>query len=318
MKIYYESNIDLASQKQDALKKLDNQSNIQIGNQKLLSQTLLNLNNIIQNIDNAETLNKLSEILKKLKANIDITRKNISILEKLKTQLNSLNLEDISNPETTTALENYNTSISKHSESFYESQINTNSFILEYLKYTENYSLPLARENTAEIVQNQNIEPENSSTKTIENEIIDNPKDSLEIPIEEDNKTLLISEIKNKVFLPYSIAELKYKLENSYKYNSIEEIINTEYIIPLSNYKNSIIARFKEAFNLMRKREKASISDCLDLALELSFNNLLNPAIITACKNLDELDVYLDCLNSNELDKFTLFEIKYEVLPRKK
>lgn len=65
----------------------------------------------------------------------------------------------------------------------------------------------------------------------------------------------------------------------------------------------------------MRKKEKASIIESLSLALELYFNTSLNPAIITACKNLDELDTYLDCLSENALDKFSIFNIKYEILP---
>lgn len=66
----------------------------------------------------------------------------------------------------------------------------------------------------------------------------------------------------------------------------------------------------------MRKK-KASLSESLSLAIEASLNSSLNPAIITACKNLDELDTYLDCLSENELDKFNLFNIKFEMFPHK-
>ena len=45
------------------------------------------------------------------------------------------------------------------------------------------------------------------------------------------------------------------------------------------------------------------------------FNYKLNPIIISACRNLDELDIYLDCLEENELDDFTCFEIRFEVSP---
>ena len=65
----------------------------------------------------------------------------------------------------------------------------------------------------------------------------------------------------------------------------------------------------------MRKKEKSSVLESLDLALELTFNSSLNPAIITACKSLDELDIYLDCLASNNLNNFDVFKIKYDVLP---
>ena len=132
-----------------------------------------------------------------------------------------------------------------------------------------------------------------------------------------DNNTLLISEIKNIVVLPYTVSDLQDVLNKSQDYSSLQDVINKVYTIPIDRYKNSSVARFKEAYNLMRKKENSSILDSLNLALELSFNRFLNPAIITACQNLDELDVYLDCLSSNELDKFNLFNIKYEILPRK-
>ena len=67
----------------------------------------------------------------------------------------------------------------------------------------------------------------------------------------------------------------------------------------------------------MKKKENATILESLDLALELTFNNSLHPAIIAACRNLNELDIYLDCLEKNELENFKLFDIKYEVLPTK-
>ena len=132
-----------------------------------------------------------------------------------------------------------------------------------------------------------------------------------------DNDTLLISEIQNKVVLPYKIKAVEKALSENSQYKTIEDVINLEYTLPLDKYKNSTKSRFKEAYNLMRKKEKASIFDSLSLATEVTFNNLLNPAIITACQNLDQLDVYLDCLSSNKLDKFNYFKVKYEILPKK-
>ena len=132
-----------------------------------------------------------------------------------------------------------------------------------------------------------------------------------------DNDTLLISEIQNKVVLPYKIKAVEKALSENSQYKTIEDVINVEYTLPLDKYKNSTKSRFKEAYNLMRKKEKASIFDSLSLATEVTFNNLLNPAIITACQNLDQLDVYLDCLSSNKLDKFNYFKVKYEILPKK-
>ena len=58
-----------------------------------------------------------------------------------------------------------------------------------------------------------------------------------------------------------------------------------------------------------------SFFDGLNLATELMGKKYLHPAIIAACKNLDELNVYLDCLDKDELDDFKVFNIEYEITP---
>ena len=131
-----------------------------------------------------------------------------------------------------------------------------------------------------------------------------------------DNKTLTISEKTGKVYLPYLVEDLKkYLEENPKKYSSLRDLVNQKYILPLNYYKNSSYARFKEAYKLIREREKGSIQQALNLAFELLFNYNLDPAIISACKNQDELDIYLDCLEDNEIDDFYCFDIVYEVMP---
>ena len=132
-----------------------------------------------------------------------------------------------------------------------------------------------------------------------------------------DSNTLLISETQSKVVLPYKIEDVKKILNENSRYETLQDVINVEYTLPIDKYKNSSKSRFKETYNLMRKKEKASIFDSLSVATEMTFNNSLNPAVITACENLDQLDVYVDCLASNELDKFNYFKVKYEVLPKK-
>lgn len=131
--------------------------------------------------------------------------------------------------------------------------------------------------------------------------------------------TLVISENKNNVILPYKINDLNAILElNKDKYNNIYEIIEQHYTIPYSNYKSPVFSRFKEAFKLIRNKEQGSIKDAIDLGFELMFNYSLHPAIISACKNLDELDIYLDYLDTNETDKFDCFNIKFEIAPIQK
>lgn len=132
-----------------------------------------------------------------------------------------------------------------------------------------------------------------------------------------DNDTLIISDSNKKVILPYKLDDIKEKLKSSNKYSSLEEIIEKEYVVPMETYKNPIKSRFREAFQLIKKKEKGSLKEAIELGFELMFQSDLNPAIISACKDLDELDIYLDCLDDNELDKFSCFKIKYD-LPLKK
>lgn len=151
-------------------------------------------------------------------------------------------------------------------------------------------------------------------SKNNQQELSEVPEFDLE-PIE-DNLVLTISEKNGNVYLPYLVDDLKkILLEQPDKYSSLKDLINKKYIIPIKYYKNSSFARFREAYKLVRERENGSISQALNLAFELLFNYNLNPAIISACKNIDELDIYLDCLADNEIDDFYCFDIVYEVPP---
>lgn len=130
------------------------------------------------------------------------------------------------------------------------------------------------------------------------------------------NNCLIISDEDEKVYLPYSFEEVdkKFRAYNN-KYESITDLIEKEYIKPANFYKNPFTARFREAYKLMRRRQHGSIGAALALGIELAFETHLHPAIITACKNLEELDIYLDCLDDNELDKFSCFDIIYKSVP---
>lgn len=146
-----------------------------------------------------------------------------------------------------------------------------------------------------------------SSTQTPEN------KDESSIC---DNKTLLISEETQKVYLPYTIEDVMKKLKSSEEYQTVQEVVDKEYTLPLSTFKMPIISRFKEAYRFMRTKENSSVYAAVDLALELMFNSNLNPAVIRAAKDLKELNIYLDCLYENEVEKFDCFKIVYKVLPK--
>ena len=132
-----------------------------------------------------------------------------------------------------------------------------------------------------------------------------------------DYNILTISEKDQKAYLPFYYSEIKaiYEKSNN-QYKTMQEVVNQLYVVPLDRFKNSTISRFREAFNLIRAKEHGSITKALDLGLELMFKYELNPIIISACRNLDELDIYLDCLEENQLYDFKCFEIKFEVMPK--
>lgn len=128
--------------------------------------------------------------------------------------------------------------------------------------------------------------------------------------------TLIISEVNKTVTLPYSIAELdSFLYNNEYSYSSYEEIINSLYTLPLSNYSNLAFSRFREAYNLVKNKEHGSMKDAIALGLEAFANYNLHPAVITACHNLNEFDVYLSCMEYNELNDFHFFTVEFDIMP---
>ena len=125
--------------------------------------------------------------------------------------------------------------------------------------------------------------------------------------------TLIISEKDQKVYLPFTMNRIYDILQYDNNYSSITEIISKVYTRPLGIYKHAARARFREAYDLIINKEHGTKKQALDLGLELMFNSSLHPAVITACKSLDELDVYLSCLEYNELQDFKFFKVEYDV-----
>ncbi len=286
MILFFNSNVDINIQKNCFLKDIDKQLNLHKSKLKSQLQCLKTLNDAIQSSDDIDNPTKITRLLKELKSNLDNLRTNISELEHLKDLLVSNELED------------FNSKVESIQNNIYSVSLSIEKFMVHYTKNLQ-YPVQATPKPIVEI-ENTDVSTQISNTDLADSDI------------------LLISEMQNKIVLPYLISDLEKKLKEKPNYSSLQDVINKEYTFKLSKFKNATISRFKEAYNLMRKKEKASVVDSLDLALELSFNNLLNPAIILACKNLDELDIYLDCLSSNELDKFSFFKVKYEIAPMKK
>lgn len=132
----------------------------------------------------------------------------------------------------------------------------------------------------------------------------------------QDNKLLIISERTKKVYLPYTQDEIQAYMRYSH-FNTEDEVIEKVFTVPLSKYTNFTVSRVKEGFKLMREREKASFGESLKYAFSLTFERKLHPAIITACKTQDDLDIYLACLEDNVLSLFDCFEVKFDYAPTK-
>ena len=54
-----------------------------------------------------------------------------------------------------------------------------------------------------------------------------------------DSNTLLISETQSKVVLPYKIEDVKKILNENSRYETLQDVINVEYTLPIDKYKNS-------------------------------------------------------------------------------
>lgn len=175
-----------------------------------------------------------------------------------------------------------------------------------------------------EYTETENSEDEDIESNDIENEHINN-KEIEELPSinniikkqsKENKKILLISEKKGKVYLPYYQSDIDFFLLIG-KYKTKEEVIEELYTIPLSRYSNPVKSRIEEGFELMRKKENASIAKSLKYAFSLAFERRLHPAVITACRNMDDLEVYLGLLDEKLTCLFDVFEVKFEYRPVK-
>lgn len=231
-----------------------------------------------------EKNNKQSEFTNKQNKQTELSRQEI--LDRLITNSQSSDNEKISNKTAEKILEN-----------------------LE--KITENSPI------NNDLEEFSNTIPNNNENKSVEKDNYDNTRVT-KLPLQ-DNDTLIISEKDRLVYLPFKVEDLKNEyLKKSKKYSGLVDLINHEYIVPINRYKNTVTSRFREAYFLMTSKEKGSTLSGLELGLEVAFNYSLYPAIISACKSLEELDSYLYALENKDLSKFTAFKIKFELLPKNK
>lgn len=171
----------------------------------------------------------------------------------------------------------------------------------------EKVEIEEAKEEKKEINNIKKVEEKTQENKEQEIEKIDN---------NDNTNVLIISEKEGLVHLPYKKEDIDEYLQTG-EFTSKEEVIEKIYTVPLSRYSNFTISRLIEGFKLMREREKASFRESMKYAMNLIWDRKLHPAIITACKTQDDLDIYLACLEDNMLQLFDAFEIKFDYRPIK-
>lgn len=279
--------------------------------QKNLNKQILTfMKNFIGNINinldfNPE--NKAYKYMNESTSALNKSNTNISSIEKLLKKLNDL-IPLIEDDSTEAKLKTYNKQFTTAINSIYK-----NTSVIE--EFIHNISLLDLSELLKEINEpvKENEVPEQHE---INERLLDITICSEELETSFVENTLIISDIQGKVILPYKIEKVReILLDKDEKYHSLQDVIDKLYTIPIEYYKFSSISRFKEAYKLVKEKEHGSRLRAFSLASELFINYNLHPAVITACNSLDELDIYLACLEDNTLEDFKFFTIKYEIAP---
>lgn len=258
---------------------------------KKMHTILLNLlkkysNTVNENNTTQKYAGEVTDMLNNISSNIDISSKTMSLVRKFLARNNKLYLAlKDTNQVPEKEYNQYQMAKQKYFDEIMSNYKTLMSFIKKY--------------------QHLLKDPNEHIKKMLEN-----------LPDKFSENTLVISEKEGKVFLPYTMKQINCCLvENPTFYSSVEDVINDVFTVPLKNYRHSSVSRFTEAYKLIREKEDGSIKDALDLACEVAFNYNLHPAVITACSNLNELDIYLACLEYNELKDFRYFNVVFDVAP---
>lgn len=294
------------------LERVSLMSNLDI-QKNLNRQILIFMKNFMSNIKisfdvspEIETFTYLNEST----LNLNKSNSNINELNLLLNILNKINTSSNENLES--ELKNYNNKFKEIMNTVYKNTEIIEKFVFKITTTDiSNLSDISKMSDTPELIfVSENIEESSDAVTTDVSKTVVSNNTTNNAFVE---NTLIISDTLKKVILPYELKTVKEIFKNSKKYKSIEDVINKVYTKPLSYYRFSPISRFKEAFKLIKEREKGSTFKALSLAFELLGNYTLHPAIISSCKTLDELDIYLACLDDNTLEDFHFFDIKYEI-----
>ena len=299
-----------------------------LNSQEKTKEMLLNyIQNFADSNDNIDlsSVDNVVVFLTDLKNSLNLCNENISYLSNLLENINGvIDCANNNIPEFKKTLDQYNIKYIDSNKHVLENNVVIENCLFAISKraeiiFEEIKSLEGETQSSVNPAYNQESKTESTQSNNSNNNVqVDNTVINAQAQDGEDSNykenTLIVSERSGNVILPYKISELNEILEKEpNRYFSIDSIIAKKYTLPIKLFKNSFISRFREAFKLMRHKEKASIRDALDLGLELMFYYKLHPAIISACKNLEELDTYLDCLEIGRVDRFDCFKIIFEL-----
>lgn len=292
---------------------LETLNNILYQQRQLKKTLLLYLEKLSEGLSNAtdpHDATSLISCLETIKKSFENIKSNIDkIIELKKYLLDSLKI----NFYDPTYFEKYNKEFKEFFNKVSEDNVFYYTFMESIIKYMT-VSFPEVNSNFAKYGFNS-PKSNNLSKEDLNKSKIDYSSDDFENNLHLNENVLFVSEKNKNVVLPYSTIELEiFFSDHPEKYSSIQDIVDKEYTLPLKYYKHAAISRFKEAFYLARKKSKLSFFKALSLANEVFFNSNLNPAIITACRNIDELYIYLSCLDDNVLDQFNCFKIVYDTV----
>ena len=329
---------------QNSINKEIREISITLNEQRQLKHILLlyleKLSSNINTMTNSNDLKNLSTYIQKVEKSFETIKENINKLLELKSSLEQLSLnKDNSSFDWKKYNQDYNDlklKISSNNQLYFSimesilnfMQLNLSETVIEKspienspVSYSDNLEI-ITDTNTPTIrnIQTENLNCENTSNNNNNNNDDDNdviiPKNN-EATLSQENieplkeRILTISESDEIVILPYSQNELEeFFSNNPEKYSSIQDIIDKEYTYSLKKYKNTSSTRFKKIFNLAKKSNLSYFSS-LNFAIKLFSNSHLHPATISACRNTNELENYVECLSNNNLNNFKCFKIIY-------
>lgn len=298
----------------------------------ILTDTMQRFANYADTVAPKEKNDSITFFLNNFKNSLAIANTNIFLLNNLLNLLNELlNIKENKNEkndkddkEFFEKLDKYNVSFMEANEIILNNTIQIEQTLSHILSFSEfAFDSKNKLNNLITNIANKNL----VNLNVEENKVIVDTTNINNIPVDESliqefdkeehpENTLVVSEKEGIVLLPFTLREINtIYSENRDKYTSFKQIIEEKFTVKLDEYRNPALARFREAFKLMRIKEKASVIKAFELGMELFFNYNLHPAIISACKSLDELDIYLDYLEDNETHKFDCFKIIFDMAP---